>query len=150
VDVPLPTRLFSLREANALLSTLNEEFTRARQLRDELMGLQQKLQDAGRGIEGPDVAVDLEAPPAVQRLQARAVRLIEKLRDILHEVAELGVEVKAADGLVDFRSKLHGRTVYLCWKYGEERVGYFHELDAGFGGRRPLPDDGDFTGDFLH
>ena len=114
------------------------------------MGLQQKLQDAGRGIEGPDVAVDLEAPPAVQRLQARAVRLIEKLRDILHEVAELGVEVKAADGLVDFRSKLHGRTVYLCWKYGEERVGYFHELDAGFGGRRPLPDDGDFTGDFLH
>jgi len=150
VDVPLPTRLFSLREANALLSTLNEEFSRARQLRDELMGLQQKLQDAGRGIEGPDVAVDLEAPPAVQRLQARAVRLIEKLRDILHEVAELGVEVKAADGLVDFRSKLHGRTVYLCWKYGEERVGYFHELDAGFGGRRPLPDDGDFTGDFLH
>ena len=86
----------------------------------------------------------------MQRLQARAVRLIEKLRDILHEVAELGVEVKAADGLVDFRSKLHGRTVYLCWKYGEERVGYFHELDAGFGGRRPLPDDGDFTGDFLH
>ena len=150
MDVPLPTRLFSLREANALLSTLNEEFSRARQLRDELMGLQQKLQDAGRGIEGPDVAVDLEAPPAVQRLQARAVRLIEKLRDILHEVAELGVEVKAADGLVDFRSKLHGRTVYLCWKYGEERVGYFHELDAGFGGRRPLPDDGDFTGDFLH
>jgi len=150
VDVPLPTRLFSLREANALLSTLNEEFTRARQLRDELLGLQQKLQEAGRGIDGPDVAVDPEAPPAVQRLQARAVRLIGKLRDILHEVAELGVEVKAADGLVDFRSKLHGRTVYLCWKYGEERVGYFHELDAGFSGRRPLPDDGDFTGDFLH
>jgi len=150
VDVPLPTRLFSLREANALLSTLNEEFSRARQLRDELMGLQQKLQDAGRGIEGPDVALELEAAPAVQQLQARAVRLIEKLRDILHEVAELGVEVKAADGVVDFRSKLHGRTVYLCWKYGEERVGYFHELDAGFGGRRPLPDDGDFTGDFLH
>ena len=150
MDVPLPTRLFSLREANALLSTLNEEFTRARQLRDELMGLQQKLQEAGRGIEGPDVVVDPEAPPAVQRLQARAVRLIGKLRDILHEVAELGVEVKAADGLVDFRSKLHGRTVYLCWKYGEERVGYFHELDTGFAGRRPLPDDGDFTGDFLH
>ena len=150
MDVPLPTRLFSLREANALLSTLNEEFSRARQLRDELMGLQQKLQDAGRGIEGPDVAVDLEAPPAVQRLQARAVRLIEKLRDILHEVAELGVEVKAADGLVDFRSKLHGRTVFLCWKYGEERVGFFHELDSGFAGRRPLPADGDFIGDFVH
>ena len=150
MDIPLPTRLFSLREANALLITLNEEFTRARQLRDELMGVQQKLQESGRGIDGPDVAVDPAAPQTIQRLQARAVRIIDKLRDILHEVAELGVEVKAADGLVDFRSKLHGRTVFLCWKYGEERVGYFHELDAGFAGRRPLPDDGDFTGDFLH
>ena len=150
MDVPLPTRLFSLREANALLGTLNEEFTRARQLRDELLGVQQQLQEAGSGIDGPDVAVDPAAPQPVQRLQSRAVRIIDKLRDILHEVAELGVEVKAADGLVDFRSKLHGRTVYLCWKFGEERISHYHELEAGIAGRRPLPDDGDFVGDLLH
>jgi len=150
VDVPLPTRFFSLREANALVATLKEEFARARGLRDELMEIQQKLQEAGRGIDGPDVSVDPAAPAPVQRLQGRAVRLIESLREILHEVAELGVEVKAADGLVDFRSKLHGRTVLLCWKYGEDHVGYFHELDAGFAGRRPLPADGDFMGDLLH
>ena len=150
MDVPLPTRFFSLREANALLSTLQEEFGRARELRDELMGVQQKLQEAGSGIEGPDVTIDPEASLPVQRLQARAVRIIGKLREILREVAELGVEVKAADGLVDFRSKLHGRTVLLCWKYGEERVAFFHEVDAGFAGRRPLPDDGDFVGDLIH
>ena len=145
----MATRLFSLREANALLSTLQEEFTRARQLRDDLMGVQQKLQEAGRGIDGPDVQIDPEAPVAVQRLQGRAVQIIGKLRDILRDVAELGVEVKAADGLVDFRSRLHGRTVLLCWKYGEDRVGFFHELDAGFTGRRPLPADGEFIGDLL-
>jgi len=145
----MATRLFSLREANALLSTLQEEFTRARQLRDDLMGVQQKLQEAGRGIDGPDVQIDPEAPVAVQRLQGRAVQIIGKLRDILRDVAELGVEVKAADGLVDFRSRLHGRTVLLCWKYGEDRVGFFHELDDGFAGRRPLPADGDFIGDLL-
>jgi len=150
VDVPLPTRFFSLREANALLATLQEEFGRARELRDELMGVQQKLQEAGSGLEGPEVTIDSEAPLPVQRLQARAVRIIGKLREILRDVAELGVEVKAADGLVDFRSKLHGRTVLLCWKYGEERVAFFHELDAGFAGRRPLPDDGDFVGDLIH
>jgi hypothetical protein len=142
--------LFSLREANALLSTLQEEFSRARQLRDDLMAVQEKLQEAGRAIEGPDVQVDPEAPQAVQRLQSRAIRIIGKLRDILRNVSELGVEVKAADGLVDFRSKLHGRTVLLCWRYGEERVEFFHELDAGFAGRRPLPADADFTGDLLH
>jgi hypothetical protein len=145
----MATRFFSLREANALLSTLQEEFTRARQLRDDLMGVQQKLQEAGHGIDGPDVQIDPEAPVAVQRLQGRAVQIIGKLRDILRDVAELGVEVKAADGLVDFRSRLHGRTVLLCWRYGEDRVGFFHELDAGFSGRRPLPADGDFIGDLL-
>ncbi len=137
MDVPLPTRLFSLREANGLLATLSEEFGRARELRDQLVAVQKRLADEGHAIEGPDVAVDAAAPAPVQRLQARAVTIITRLRDLLREVSELGVEVKAADGLVDFRSKLHGRTVYLCWKYGEER-------------RRPLPADGDFVGDLLH
>lgn len=150
MDGPVTTRLFSLREANALLPTLREEFGRARSLRDDLMAVQQKLQDTGHGIDGPDVAVDPEAPLAVQKLQARAVRIIGQMREILRTVSELGLEVKAADGLVDFRSRLHGRTVFLCWKFGEDRVTHFHELDAGFAGRRPIPDDGDFVGDLLH
>jgi hypothetical protein len=150
VDVPLPTRLFSLREANALVDTLRDEFRRARDLRDQLMAVQEKLAEAGRSVEGPEIDVDPAAPPSVQRLQGRAASIVGRLRDILREVAELGVEVKAADGLVDFRSKLHGRTVYLCWKYGEERIGHWHELDTGFSARRPLPVDGDFTGDLLH
>jgi hypothetical protein len=40
--------------------------------------------------------------------------------------------------------------VHLCWRYGEERITHYHELDSGFGGRRPLPSDGDFLGDLLH
>ncbi len=150
MDVPLPTRLFSLREANALVEVLREEFTRARGLRDQLVSVQQKLAEAGHAIQGPEVQVDDGAPPAVQKLQARAVGVVGRLRDLLREVSELGVEVKAADGLVDFRSKLHGRTVYLCWKYGEERVAFWHELEQGFAGRQPLPADGDFVGDLLH
>ena len=150
MDGPVTTRFFSLSEANALLPTLREEFGRTRTLRDELMTVQRELEQGGRGIDGPDVEVDPQAPPAVQQLQARAVRIIAQMRDILRAVAELGIEVKAAEGLVDFRSRLHGRTVYLCWKFGEDRVAHFHELDAGFSGRRPLPEDGDFLGDLLH
>jgi hypothetical protein len=150
VDVPLPTRLFSLREANALLDTLRDEFTRARELRDQLMEVQQKLSDAGVPLEGPEVQVDTAAPVAVQRLQAKAAVILGKLRELLRRIGELGVEVKAADGLVDFRSKLHGRTVYLCWKFGEERVEHWHELDAGFSGRKPIAPDSDFVGDLLH
>ena len=150
MDVPLPPRLFSLRDANALLDTLNARFARARNLRDELVAVQKQLAESGRELEGPQMQVDPQAPPAVQVLQRRAVAAIEKLRELLREVSELGVEVKAADGLVDFRSKLHGRTVYLCWKFGEERIAHYHELETGFAGRKPLPDDGDFLGDLLH
>ena len=69
MDVPYPTRLFSLREANALIDTLKDEFTRARELRDQLMAVQEKLAAAGRAIDGPEVEVDSSAPPSVQRLQ---------------------------------------------------------------------------------
>ncbi len=143
-------RSFSLRDANALVDSLQREFTRARALREQLAALQSRLADEGRPLDGPELEVDLNAPQPVQKLQAKAVKILGELRDLLRELAELGVEVKAADGLVDFRSKLHGRTVYLCWKYGEERITHFHELDAGFAGRQPLPIDGDFTGDLLH
>jgi hypothetical protein len=143
-------RFFSLREANALIVTLQEQFDHARELRDELSAVQSELASAGHPLSEAEFEVDKTAPAAVQRLQRAASRVLDELREVLRGVAELGVEVKAADGLVDFRSRLHGRIVYLCWRYGEERITHYHELETGFGGRRPLPDDGDFLGDFLH
>lgn len=41
-------------------------------------------------------------------------------------------------GLLDFLSLRHGREVFLCWRYGEPRIAYYHELHAGFNGRQPL------------
>ena len=150
VDGLPQTRFFSLREANALISMLQEQFDHARELRDELSAVQSQLADAGYPLTEPDVEVDKTAPPPVQRLQRAASRVLDELRAVLRGVAELGVEVKAADGLVDFRTRLHGRTVLLCWRYGEGRITHYHELDTGFASRRPLPDDGDFVGDLLH
>ena len=143
-------RFFSLREANSLIATLQEQFERARELRDELSAVQSQLAQAGHPLQEGEVEVDRTAPAAVQRLQRAAMRVLDELRGVLRGVAELGVEVKAADGLVDFRSRLHGRTVYLCWRYGEDRITHYHELETGFAGRRPLPADGDFLGDLLH
>ena len=41
-------------------------------------------------------------------------------------------------GLVDFPALVNGRQVCLCWRFGEHAVGWWHELDAGFPGRKPL------------
>lgn len=150
MDGSFQTRLFSLSQANALVGTLQAQFEHARTLRDKLGEVQGQLSQAGHPMEKPEVEVDPAASPQIQRLQQIAAAILDELRGILREVTELGVEVKAADGLVDFRTKLRGRTVFLCWRYGERRVEHYHELDSGVAGRRPLPDDAEFTGALLH
>ena len=44
-------------------------------------------------------------------------------------------------GLIDFPALLDGREVFLCWQRGEEQIAFYHEQDAGFSGRQPLPAD---------
>jgi len=51
----------------------------------------------------------------------------------------MGVEVKdPSTGLIDFRSLRGDEEVYLCWRLGEGRIAWWHDLDSGFQGRRPL------------
>lgn len=64
---------------------------------------------------------------------------IARLQEFIDELENLGVELKdISRGLVDFRSIMDGREVYLCWLLGEEEVGHWHELEAGFAGRQSL------------
>ena len=64
-----------------------------------------------------------------------------ELRDSMIELRELEVVLRDLDrGLLDFPSLRDGEEVYLCWQEGEDAIGFWHEPDAGFGGRRPLED----------
>ncbi len=68
-----------------------------------------------------------------------------RLRDYVEELRALGVEPKSGtEGLVDFPALLNGRKVYLCWKLGESRVLFWHDLEAGYIGRQPLRPDCEF------
>lgn len=58
---------------------------------------------------------------------------------LLVEIRGFGCEVKDLNGgLLDFLSERNGRDVYLCWRYGEPTISYYHELHTGFNGRRPV------------
>jgi hypothetical protein len=58
---------------------------------------------------------------------------------LIQQVQALGVLIKDARiGLLDFPAWRDGREVYLCWRYGEKSVAYWHDTDAGFSGRQPL------------
>jgi hypothetical protein len=66
----------------------------------------------------------------------------QRLRNALEEFEELGCVVKDLDiGLVDFPTLFHGAEVYLCWRLGEPRIEFWHSVEEGFGGRKPIDQD---------
>src|SRR4051812_3253023 len=74
----------------------------------------------------------------------------DEIRRELRRLQELGIEVKAVDGLVDFRSLRAGEIVYLCWKFPETEVGHWHRLEGGFGGRKPIAADDAFAASYAN
>ncbi len=66
---------------------------------------------------------------------------LERLGDLVSELHELGCLFKGfEEGLVDWYSLYAGRPVFLCWKLGEPRIEWWHQVDAGFVGRQPILD----------
>lgn len=64
---------------------------------------------------------------------------LERLNGLLDELSDVGCEIKDFQvGLVDFIGRHQDRDIYLCWKLGEAKIGFWHELDAGFAGRQPV------------
>ena len=73
------------------------------------------------------------------RMQIEAVA--RQINGYLIELEEIGCVFKGfEEGLVDFYGQLDGREMFWCWKQGEERISHWHELEAGFAGRQPIPE----------
>lgn len=74
-------------------------------------------------------------------LKSRIDAVATRINGFLQELEQIGCEFKGFDeGLVDFHGKLEEREILWCWKVGEERIGHWHDLDAGFAGRQPIPE----------
>jgi len=87
------------------------------------------------GAAKPAVAEPAEQVAAQHDVEAHASRI----EGYLDELQQVGCVFKGfEDGLVDFHSLRENRLVFLCWRYGEERITHWHELDAGAAGRQPL------------
>lgn len=73
-------------------------------------------------------------------LRNRIDDVARQINDYLSELAQIGCVFKGFDeGLVDFHGTLDGRDIFWCWKQGEERIEHWHELEAGYAGRQPIP-----------
>jgi len=133
-------RYFGLDEANRLVPLLSGIFEKVRPWVTHAQKLAAELASL-RGEGKRDAYTEL--------LREQHDAFIEQIRVELQQLQDMGIEVKAADGLVDFRAQLGGRTVYLCWRFGEPSITYWHELDAGFSGRQRISDPAAFTPSYL-
>ena len=78
-----------------------------------------------------------------ERVEPAYFRLLRELQSLLDGLASAGVQVKdPRRGMIDFPARRAGRQVWLCWKVGESSVEYWHEMEEGLAGRRPIDDDG--------
>jgi len=81
-------------------------------------------------------------PQEPSELDEQLQREAEAVAHAVEELQALGVLVKDLDrGLVDFPALRDGEEVLLCWQVGEAEVAYWHGLEEGFAGRKPLPLD---------
>ena len=125
-----PARLFTPSEAMRLLPDVKvklkmimERKRMADSLRDEVERLSLV------GFEVPDSKQKTEQLDAV----------VKDLMNQVSELEDLGVKLRDIDtGLVDFAARRFGEVVYLCWKYGEQTIDYWHTANEGFASRKQL------------
>jgi hypothetical protein len=130
-------RTFTPDEANEALVELRPIVERMVQHRRNLTAAQVQQAElvtriAGNG--GDMVPSDLhEVADTIQR-EAAAIS------DCAERINAAGAEVKSLEeGLLDFPARRGDEIVLLCWKLGEDEIHYWHRVDEGFGGRKPLP-----------
>lgn len=134
--VSVAERCFSREEVEALIPDLTR-------LMSEVMDRHGDLQEIGERVREERQRLTMVGggvPSASWREDAaRLERMTAGVQERLKEIAALGGVVKdLGQGLVDFPHLREGREVNLCWKFGERQIRFWHGLDEGFAGRKPL------------
>ena len=109
-------RLFTLREAESTLPLV-------RQIVADVLETARRIRELDEN--------DDEQP----RLQADMEEHLQELEGIGCFFKDWNFEV----GLVDFPAEIDGETVFLCWRSDESELAWYHPIEEGYQGRRPLP-----------
>jgi hypothetical protein len=131
-------RLFSVEEANEALGVVRPLAERLVVLGGLLRARQADSASLAAKVAGNGGAAAQIL--ALREAERQVAEHAHEVAEIIAELDDLGVQVKDIElGLVDFPADRGGETVLLCWKVGEEAVRFWHGLEEGYAGRKPLP-----------
>ncbi|MDE3170371.1 MAG: DUF2203 domain-containing protein [Acidobacteriota bacterium] len=130
-------KFFSLTEAESLRTQLEPLLLEAIEARrkidkvdEQLEGLAERIQQSG------GMLVPYEHATKWRREHDHLATAIENAVERIHAT---GCVVKDIEiGLLDFPSRIDGQEVFLCWRLGEDRIRFYHRMDEGFAGRKPI------------
>jgi hypothetical protein len=130
-------RYFTVEEANDALAEVRPLTEELVEHRRALVELQDRQSAVTTRIAGNGENVE---PSELQEVQERLDEEVAGIARCVARIHELGALVKDLDdGLVDFPARRGGEDVLLCWRLGEDEIAFWHGLEEGFSGRKPLP-----------
>ena len=130
-------RFFTLQQAEQLLPEVESAIRSAISLKSEYQQAEAEWQNFSHRITMlGGVLVDHSQ---LREQKNRRESLARDLQEALEKIHEYGCLVKDLDiGLIDFPTQFHGEEVYLCWKLGESGIRFWHGVQEGFRGRKPI------------
>ena len=125
-------RIFTVQEAEATLPLV-------RGVVGDLLATYPRWREAVAAYEVISGAARDTETPELHAAREAVTREAEEINAFLLELEQVGCLFKGFDaGLVDFYGLLDDRLIFLCWRFGEDRICHWHEVDAGFADRQPI------------
>jgi hypothetical protein len=141
-------RFYDVDRANARIGELRDILELLRDQRAELIRLRDMVLERQSAVEagtesgsGSSRGSDDEPDDELRLIRLRMQGLIDQMQAGVARIDGLGITLRDIEsGLIDFPALASGRQIWLCWRLGEEEVGWWHELSTGFSERQPLID----------
>jgi hypothetical protein len=133
--------LFTVDKANTILPKVKKRFDEILCCKNNVMDIQEELQNLS------DSNCSFEK--FIKKKQ-ELNHAVTSLYNMIQELEDMGIMIKSVDeGLLDFPSIRDDEEIWLCWKFGENQVKFWHRKEEGFMGRKPIPQEGfEYVDDF--
>jgi hypothetical protein len=133
--------LFTVDQANTILPKVKKRFDEILFCKNNVIDIQEELQNLS------DSNCSFEKFITKKQQLNHAVT---SLYSMIQKLEDMGVMIKSVDeGLLDFPSIRYDEEIWLCWKFGENHVKFWHGKEEGFMGRKPIPQEGfEYVDDF--
>jgi hypothetical protein len=127
------SRFYGIDEANERLAELQPLLEQLRADRDAVAEAQRELV-AARQTNG-----SAEHAEELRQRESEIREIVLRMQQAVVQIDSWGISLRdISTGLIDFPALVNGRPVWLCWRLGEDGVGWWHEADVGFDQRKPL------------